>query len=384
MEHLAETTAAVVPADESTVANELEPAASVEANDAIAPLEPTPAAVDVMTETEEETSEETPSSMAASRPPPSSGSATDMRHRRPSDADSAFRWDAISNKELKVRTKSTLDSCLVDKVPAGTAVSIIAQRNEGGTRRAKIAYSKNGETRRGWVSWRGKSSSEKILSPIASPANSFKANSPSAARSRRPSDVVYGGGLSASSAPRQPTHGSPSPGSAAGAGSGAVSGSGGSGAGAGAGAGAGTKAKVFASRLVRLSKEGSFATLKGSTPFYRTEDTLPVAIQVTGEAKLPVTASYKNRSDRRLFRIERAISTAKARIVQAEAGARRRMSHEGGVVDHVLAVPKREQQQHVLRHHVWRRKRLSLSQTENEWLRQDYQRAAKALDPLEA
>ena len=98
MEHLAKNTAAVVPADESTVANELEPAASVEADDAIAPLEPTPAAVDVMTETEEETALRRP--LEARRRP---WRRVVLHHpvavllicaTRPSDADSALfqRW----------------------------------------------------------------------------------------------------------------------------------------------------------------------------------------------------------------------------------------------------------------------------------------------------
>ena len=87
------------------------------------------------------------SSMPFRRPPPSrsaggneltqQGSAPASKASAPASkgaapaadahSDSAFEWDAVSTKELKVRTKSALDSRLLDVLPAGTHVSIISQ-----------------------------------------------------------------------------------------------------------------------------------------------------------------------------------------------------------------------------------------------------------------
>ena len=115
---------------------------------------------------------------------------------------------------------------------------------------------------------------------------------------------------------------------------------------------------------------------------YRSEDMLPKEVEVGGSEKLPVTASFKNRSDRRLHRINSVIDNAKAQI--AEADHTRRMSHEAAPDSFSKPLPDRKQRQHVLRLQVWRRHKMSLDKVDKRLLDVYYHMTNQKWDPLEA
>jgi len=277
------------------------------------------------------------------------------------------------NKELRLRTTKELESPVVCKIPPGTKVSVLVEaESSDGTLRAKVQYYCKGGApclgagmgvglviQRGWVSLLGHDKSD-LLSPAPVSTTSTPTNSPPSMRppssmpppTAFPPYMLKGSVADDDTEDGKPVASWPSyrpfsyrPG--------------------------------WSQRSEELRHQTHLANLN-SPSSYRSEDVLPKEISLDGFQKLPVTASFKNRSDRRLLRLNRTISTAKAQVAAAEAHPpTRRMSHEGGL-------PDRKQRQHVLRMRLWRNMNESLDHVDNRSLDAHYHMRNAQWDPMEA
>ena len=267
---------------------------------------------------------------------------------------------AVSTTELKMRATAKTDSQLVGKLPPDTHVSVVAESKlRNGKRRVKIAYSKDGQTKQGWVSWKSQDKKE-ILSPVVSPCVSPSASPAMTRKGRSPSATEFVSPTATSSpASSLRKEGSPSS---------TPSHSPGRRRKGGADVNfpvvlddAGPdddesfasfrKAESFAYRpgWSQRSEELRHSIQKNMSSHYRSEDELPETIELTGKSKLPVTASFKNRSDRRMARLVESIEAAKLEAA------------EGGKMKSITEGPAVNQWQHVLRHRMWRTVKQSLN-----------------------
>ena len=278
------------------------------------------------------------------------------------------------------------------QLPPGTKVRVTAESQlEDGTRRAKVwHYDADGQIKRGWVSWIGKDNRQMLSEAVSPPTTPFgsknttPANSPPSMRppSRRNGSSPYSSPTTSPPSMRPPSRRpdtnsppsmrplSASPSSLRKGGGSAIDGI----------KEEGEEERSSSNLSYRsgwslqseeLRQKLLLASLN-SPRSYRSEDTLPPEVALSGSVatgqKLPVTASFKNRSDRRLHRLTHAINSAKDEIAAAESFSHaqaatphnRRRSREAEPESFSHPLPDQKQRQHVMRLRVWRSMKLPL------------------------